>query len=103
MQSDFKKSDEVYESLKAEITKLKQRLEDSNNKLSDLEQRLEGKNERKEDRYKECEEAAYDYAERRSHRQEDRSIVSDVLGIVNVNMRDLKEEIALRMAAGQFE
>jgi len=75
-------------------------LEDSNNKLSELEQRLESKNERKQDRYKECEEAAYDYTEKRSHRQDDRLTVSDVLGIVNVNLRDLKEEIALRMAAG---
>lgn len=33
-------------------------------------------------------------------RAEDRQVVSDVIGIINVNMRDLKSELALRMAAG---
>jgi hypothetical protein len=52
------------------------------------------------ERWTECEEAAYDYQQRRSKRDEDRQTVSDIIGLVNKNLRTLKEQIALRVAAG---
>ncbi|CAK60569.1 unnamed protein product (macronuclear) [Paramecium tetraurelia] len=62
--------------------------------------RIQAKTQQRDDRRGECQEAAYDYQQRRAARDKDRQTVSDLIGILNTNMRDLKEYIALRIAAG---
>ncbi|CAD8102008.1 unnamed protein product [Paramecium sonneborni] len=62
--------------------------------------RLELLRERRTDRWTQCEEAARDYAEARSARDADRQVVSDTIGLVNKALRTLREQLALRQAAG---
>ncbi|CAK65585.1 unnamed protein product (macronuclear) [Paramecium tetraurelia] len=68
--------------------------------LENTNQRLELLNERRTDRWTQCEEAAKDYADARSARDADRQVVSDTIGLVNKSLRTLREQLALRQAAG---
>jgi chromosome segregation ATPase len=86
--------------LETEIASLTDRLNATTDSLNEVNDRISDKNTRMSDRTGECNEAAYDYQERRKKRDEDRDTVSQLIGIVNANMRDLKEIIALRLAAG---
>ncbi|CAD8170012.1 unnamed protein product [Paramecium octaurelia] len=68
--------------------------------LENTNQRLELLHERRTDRWTQCEEAAKDYADARSARDSDRQVVSDTIGLVNKALRTLREQLALRQAAG---
>ncbi|CAD8180565.1 unnamed protein product [Paramecium octaurelia] len=100
MNTDFKIYDKEIDELEALIQSLKDRLADNHKKIDDLNLRLESKEYTKEDRRNECQQAAYDYTQRRTSRADDRNIVSEVVGLLNVNIRDLKETLAQKMAAG---
>ncbi|CAD8199311.1 unnamed protein product [Paramecium pentaurelia] len=100
MNTDFKIYDKEIGDLEAQIQSLKDRLAEYQKKMDDLNIRLESKEYTKEDRRNECQQAAYDYTQRRTSRADDRNIVSEVVGLLNVNMRDLKETLAQKMAAG---
>jgi hypothetical protein len=52
------------------------------------------------DRWTQCEEAAKAYMEARAAKDADRQTVSDTIGLVNASLRTLKEQLALRMQAG---
>ncbi|CAD8073969.1 unnamed protein product [Paramecium primaurelia] len=68
--------------------------------LDNTNQRLDLLHERRTDRWNQCEEAAKDYADARSARDSDRQVVSDTIGLVNKALRTLREQLALRQAAG---
>lgn len=97
---DMNKYNSDIANLESEIASLNDRIQATNDAKSDVEQRIADKTTQRDDRRAECDEAAYDYQERRSNRDNDRQTVSDLIGIINSNMRDLKEYIALRLAAG---
>jgi shikimate kinase len=59
--------------------------------LENTNQRIENLNEARTDRYEQCEEAALDYQDERASRDADRQVVSDCIGLVNTNLRTLKE------------
>jgi Skp family chaperone for outer membrane proteins len=86
--------------LEAEISSLNDRLDATTNSKADVDQRIADKTEQRTDRHNECQEAAYDYQNRRNQRDADRGIVSQLISILNNNLRALREYIALRLAAG---
>ncbi|CAD8110308.1 unnamed protein product [Paramecium sonneborni] len=100
MDTDFKIYDKEIGELEAQLQSLRDRLSENQRKMDDLNLRLESKEYSKDDRREECQQAAYDYTQRRTSRSDDRNIVSEVVGLLNVNMRDLKETLAQKMAAG---
>jgi hypothetical protein len=63
-------------------------------------QRIENKSEERADRWEQCEQAANDYADEREQRDGDRAVISQTLGIVNAQLRTLREQLALRVQAG---
>jgi hypothetical protein len=62
--------------------------------------RIETVSEAREDRYTQCEEEATEYMDGRAARDADRQVVSDCIGLVNQQLRGLKEQLALRLKAG---
>ncbi|CAK67235.1 unnamed protein product (macronuclear) [Paramecium tetraurelia] len=72
--------------------------------LDNVNQRLEMLQQSRNDRFTICEQEAQDYQDSRSQRDSDRDVVSQTIGLLNKSLRTLKEQLALRMAAGeQFE
>jgi len=100
LQKDMNKYNSQIANLDAEIASLNDRIESTNNSKADVDQRIADKSEQRNDRNNECQEAAYDYGQRREQRDADRGIVSQLIGILNNNLRALREYIALRLAAG---
>jgi predicted nucleic acid-binding Zn-ribbon protein len=68
--------------------------------LENVNQRIELVTEQRTDRWEQCEEAAKDYMDARAARDADRQVVSDTIGLVNKELRTLKEALAQRQAAG---
>jgi len=97
---DMNKYNSQIANLDAELASLNDRIESTNNSKADVDQRIADKTEQRNDRANECQEAAYDYGVRREQRDNDRGIVSQLIGILNNNLRALREYIALRLAAG---
>jgi predicted nucleic acid-binding Zn-ribbon protein len=97
---DLNKYNSQIANLDAEIASLNDRIDATTNSQNDVNQRLNDKQEQRNDRENECQEAAYDYQARRNARDQDRGIVSQLIGILNNNLRQLREYIALRLAAG---
>ncbi|CAK72709.1 unnamed protein product (macronuclear) [Paramecium tetraurelia] len=97
---DMNKYNSSIANLTAEIQSLQDRIDATTASQNDVLQRIQAKTQQRDDRRGECQEAAYDYQQRRAARDKDRQTVSDLIGILNSNMRDLKEYIALRIAAG---
>ncbi|KAM3129070.1 hypothetical protein pb186bvf_018848 [Paramecium bursaria] len=87
--TDFQKYDSMIENLKVEIQNLIDRLNAAKNKIIDYDMRLESKTQMKEDRYKECQEGAYDYEQRRKNRQTDRQTISECIGLLNRLKRNI--------------
>ncbi|KAM3144971.1 hypothetical protein pb186bvf_002976 [Paramecium bursaria] len=100
LNKDLNKYNSDIANLEAEIASLQARIDAINNTKDDVNQRLVAKTQQRDDRRAECQEAAYDYQQRRSARDANRQVVSDLIGLLNSNLRDLKEYIALRVAAG---
>ncbi|CAD8046918.1 unnamed protein product [Paramecium primaurelia] len=100
LNKDMNKYNSSIANLTAEIQSLQDRIDATTSSQNDVLQRIQAKTQQRDDRRGECQEAAYDYQQRRSARDSDRQTVSDLIGILNSNMRDLKEYIALRVAAG---
>jgi chromosome segregation ATPase len=100
LNKDLNKYNSDIANLTAEIASLQDRIDATNASKDDNLDRLNAKTQQRDDRRAECQEAAYDYQQRRSARDSDRQTVSDLIGHLNSNMRDLKEYIALRVAAG---
>ncbi|CAK93171.1 unnamed protein product (macronuclear) [Paramecium tetraurelia] len=89
--------------LEAEIQSLADQLAATHSSQDDNTARHEAKTQQRDDRRAECQQAAYEYQQRRSARDADRQTVSDLIGHLNTNMRDLKEYIAMRVAAGDTD
>ena len=62
-------------------------------------QRIDNIAKNRQDRYLQCEEEAYEYMTTRQIRSDDRSVVSETIGLLNTQLRGLREQLALRMAA----
>ena len=103
LNKDMNKLNSALAQLEAEIQSLTDRIDATTASQEDNTQRTDAKTQQRDDRRAECQEAAYDYQERRSARDADRQTVSDLIGLLNSNMRDLKEYIALRVAAGDTD
>ena len=103
LNKDMNKLNSALAQLEAEIQSLTDRIDATLSSQEDNTQRTDAKTQQRDDRRAECQEAAYDYQERRSARDADRQTVSDLIGLLNSNMRDLKEYIALRVAAGDTD
>ncbi|CAD8155636.1 unnamed protein product [Paramecium octaurelia] len=64
-------------------------------------QRIENVSADRHDRFTQCEEAVQDYQDARSARSSDRDVVSQTIGLVNKELRTLREQLALRQQAGE--
>jgi hypothetical protein len=59
--------------------------------LENTEQRIDNKSQERSDRWEQCEQAAQDYQTARGVRDADRNVISQTVGIVNNNLRTLRE------------
>jgi len=100
LQKDMNKYNSDIATLEAEIASYNDRIDSTTNSKADVDQRIADKTEQRNDRNTECQEAAYDYQNRRNARDADRGVVSQLISILNNNLRSLREYIALRLAAG---
>ncbi|CAK73747.1 unnamed protein product (macronuclear) [Paramecium tetraurelia] len=100
---DMNKLNSAIANLEAEIQSLADQLAATHSSQDDNTARHEAKTQQRDDRRAECQQAAYEYQQRRSARDGDRQTVSDLIGHLNTNMRDLKEYIAMRVAAGDSD
>jgi chromosome segregation ATPase len=82
------------------LASVEDQIELAETSLENTEQRIENKTGERKDRWEQCEQAAQDYADARSQRDSDRQTISDTLGIVNSQLRTLREQLALRIQAG---
>ncbi|CAK89330.1 unnamed protein product (macronuclear) [Paramecium tetraurelia] len=69
--------------------------------LDNVNQRLQMLQLSRDDRFTICEQEAQDYQDSRSQRDSDRDVVSQTIGLLNKSLRTLKEQLALRMSAGE--
>ncbi|CAD8109242.1 unnamed protein product [Paramecium primaurelia] len=69
--------------------------------LDTTEQRIENVSADRHDRFTSCEEAVQDYQDARSARSSDRDVVSQTIGLVNKELRTLREQLAKRQQAGE--
>ena len=97
---DMNKYNAQIAQLDAEIASLNDRIDATTNSKADVDQRLNDKQQQRDDRDTECNESAYDYQARRQQRDSDRGIVSQLIQVLNTNLRGLRDYIALRLAAG---
>jgi len=86
--------------VQVQLASVEDQIELAETSLENTIQRIENKSGERQDRHDQCEQAAQDYAEARSNRDGDRQVISDCLGIVNSQLRTLREQLALRMQAG---
>jgi len=84
----------------AELASINDQIAQTETSLDNTNQRIENLEGARGDRYNQCEEAAADYQDGRTARDADRQVVSDCIGLVNTNLRTLKEQLALRLSAG---
>ncbi|CAK79629.1 unnamed protein product (macronuclear) [Paramecium tetraurelia] len=68
--------------------------------LDTTNQRIENVTADRTDRFTQCEEAVQDYEDSRAARTSDRDVVSETIGLVNKELRTLREQLALRQSAG---
>ncbi|CAD8153802.1 unnamed protein product [Paramecium pentaurelia] len=69
--------------------------------LDTTNQRIENVSADRNDRFTQCEEAVQDYQDSRAARTSDRDVVSQTIGLVNKELRTLREQLALRQQAGE--
>lgn len=83
-----------------ELASVEDQIELAETSLENTIQRIENKDGERADRWAQCEQAALDYQDARTVRDSDRSVISDCLGIINSQLRTLREQLALRISAG---
>jgi chromosome segregation ATPase len=83
-----------------ELNSINDQITQTETSLQNTNQRIENKSGEREDRWTQCEEAAHAYMEARAARDADRQTVSDTIGLVNASLRTLREQLALRLQAG---
>ncbi|CAK65387.1 unnamed protein product (macronuclear) [Paramecium tetraurelia] len=103
LQRDINKLNSAIANLDAEIQSLADQLAATHSSLNDNNDRYAAKLQQRDDRRAEGQQAAQEYQQRRSARDADRQTVSDLIGHLNTNLRDLKEYIAQRVAAGDTD
>ncbi|KAM3129282.1 hypothetical protein pb186bvf_018661 [Paramecium bursaria] len=84
----------------SELSSLNDQIFQTETSLDNTNVRIDNLTERRLDRWTQCEEAAKDYQDSRAARDSDRQVVSDTIGLVNAALRTLREQLALRQAAG---
>jgi molybdopterin converting factor small subunit len=90
----------VLANLTVELNSVNDAIERNETAHENTTQRLQNLKTNRGDRHNECEEAAVEYAARRTTRDDQRATVSAAVGIVNSQLRTLREQLALRLAAG---
>jgi len=90
----------VLANLQVELASTEDAIERTETALENTQQRIANLSEERADRWNVCEQAAADYANERETRDADRQTISQCLGIVNAQLRTLREQLALRLAAG---
>jgi chromosome segregation ATPase len=77
-----------------ELNSVNDQITQTETSLDNCNQRIENLTEAREDRWNQCEEAAEEYMNARAARDSDRQVVSDTIGLVNKELRTLKEALA---------
>ncbi|CAD8115953.1 unnamed protein product [Paramecium primaurelia] len=80
----------------AGLEQLENQISMGQNDLTDYNARIESKKQTKEDRRKECSQAAYEYKQSREQNDRKRQLVSQVIGLFSANQREFKEYLRIR-------
>ncbi|CAK80252.1 unnamed protein product (macronuclear) [Paramecium tetraurelia] len=97
---DLQSAESILANTQATLQSLNDSIQQAQNSISTIQQRLDYYQDTRQQRFVECEEAAYDYQQARSARDNNKQLVSDLIGLVNKHLRVLREQLALRVAAG---